>query len=77
MPRRTRGWGGPTGGSGSCHWSQDPQTLERALALAQQAVALDDSLPGAQTVLGFVYLWKKQYEQAIAEAERAIALDPN
>jgi tetratricopeptide (TPR) repeat protein len=28
-------------------------------------------------VLGQVYLWKKQHEQAIAEAERAIALDPN
>ena len=27
--------------------------------------------------LGSVYLWKKQYDQAIAEAERAIALDPN
>jgi adenylate cyclase len=24
-----------------------------------------------------VYLWQKQYEQAIAEMERAIALDPN
>ena len=58
-------------------WSQDPQTLERAFALAQQAVALDDSLPRAHVLLGYVYLWKKQYEQAIAEAERAIALDPN
>jgi tetratricopeptide (TPR) repeat protein len=28
--------------------------------------------------LGWVYLWKdRHYEQAIAEAERAIALDPN
>ena len=26
-------------------WSQDPQALEQALALAQKAVALDDSLP--------------------------------
>src|SRR5712692_3086314 len=26
---------------------------------------------------GSVYLWKKQYDQAIAEAERAIALDFN
>src|SRR5262249_13388002 len=26
-------------------WSTDPQTLERAFALAQQAVVLDDSLP--------------------------------
>ena len=28
-------------------WSQEPQTLEQALALAQQAVALDESLPDA------------------------------
>jgi tetratricopeptide (TPR) repeat protein len=27
--------------------------------------------------LGTVYLWQKQYDQAIAEGERAIALDPN
>ncbi len=51
--------------------------LERALALAQQAVALDDSLPYAHYLLSHVYLSKKQYEQAITEAEQAIALDPN
>ena len=55
----------------------DPQTLERALALAQQAVALDDSLPVAHSLLGNVYAQKQQYDQAIAEGERAIALDPN
>jgi len=27
--------------------------------------------------LGSVYLWQKQYEPALAEMERAIALDPN
>jgi adenylate cyclase len=27
--------------------------------------------------LGYVYLWQKQYEQALAEMERAVALDPN
>src|SRR5262249_36856162 len=32
------------------HWSTDPQTPERALALAQQAIALDDSLPVAHGV---------------------------
>src|SRR5262249_32859441 len=58
-------------------WSQDPQTLERALVPAQQAVALDDSLPLAHWALGQVSLWKKQHDQAIAEVERAIALDPN
>jgi tetratricopeptide (TPR) repeat protein len=58
-------------------WSQDPQILERAFALAQQAIALDDSLPVAHRILGGVYLWKKQHDLAAAEGERAIALDPN
>jgi adenylate cyclase len=58
-------------------WSQDAQALEQALALAQKAVALDDSLAQAHVTLGAVYLWKKQYDQAIAEEERAIALDAN
>ncbi len=58
-------------------WSTDPQTLERALALAQQALALDDSLPRAHSLLSSVYAQKQQYDQAIAEGERAIAFDPN
>jgi tetratricopeptide (TPR) repeat protein len=58
-------------------WSADPQTLERALALAQQALALDDSLPRAHGVLSFVYVLKQQYEEAIAESERATTLDPS
>src|SRR5262249_36545070 len=56
---------------------QNPQALERAFELAPRAVALDDSLSAAHVVLGDTYLLKKQYEQAIAELERAIALDPN
>ena len=58
-------------------WSADPQTLERALALTQQALALDDSLPGAHSSLSFVYGQQQQFDQAVAEGERAIALDPN
>jgi adenylate cyclase len=58
-------------------WSQDPQTLERAFVLAQQAVALDDSLPEAHEVLAYGYLYKRQHEQAIAAAKRAITLGPN
>jgi tetratricopeptide (TPR) repeat protein len=51
--------------------------LERALALAQQAVALDDSLSTAHSLLSLVYVRKQQYDQALAEGERAITLDPN
>jgi tetratricopeptide (TPR) repeat protein len=58
-------------------WSSDSQTLERALALVQQAVAIDDSLPDAHSLLGMIYTLKQQYDQAIAEGEQAIALDPN
>jgi adenylate cyclase len=58
-------------------WSVDPQTLERALALAHQALTLDDSLPAAHSLLSFVYAQQQQYEQALAESERVIALDPN
>jgi adenylate cyclase len=58
-------------------WSQNPQTLERAFVLAQKAVALDDSLPRAHEALSYAYLYKKQHEQAIAAAQRVIALAPN
>ena len=58
-------------------WNQDPQVLEQALALAQKARTLDDSLPTPHLLLGNIYLWKKQDEQAIAEAEWALTLDPN
>jgi adenylate cyclase len=58
-------------------WSEDPQTLEGALALAQQALALDGSLPEAHRLLGHVYLWEKQHDRATAEVEQAIALLPN
>jgi adenylate cyclase len=62
----------------SFQWSQDPQTVERAFALAQKAIVLDDFSPLAHEVMGNVYLWlNKQHEQAIAEGERAVALGPN
>jgi adenylate cyclase len=56
--------------------SPDPQTLEQAFA-AQKAIALNDSSLWVHPALGSVYLWKKQHDQALAEGERAIALDPN
>ncbi len=58
-------------------WSEDPQSLDRALQYAQRAIALDESLPLAHRTLGHVYLWKKQHGEAIAAVERAVALDPN
>jgi len=58
-------------------WSQDLQTLQRALELTQKAIVIDDAVPRAYLILGQVYLYLKQYDQAIASAQRAIALNPN
>ena len=58
-------------------WNEDPLSLERAFALAQRAAGLEDSLPVAHQTLAYVSLVRKQFDQAIVEAERAVALDPN
>jgi TolB-like protein/class 3 adenylate cyclase len=59
-------------------WEPGLLALEQAFALSQRAIALNDSLPSAHTLLGFCYLWKtRQYDQAIAHAERALSLDSN
>jgi TolB-like protein/class 3 adenylate cyclase len=58
-------------------WAPGTQALERAFEAAQKAVTLDDSLPEAHMILGIVYLWQKQHEQAIVEAGQAIARNPN
>ena len=58
-------------------WNQDPQLLEQAFKLSQKAISLNDSSSKAHSLLGKIYLWKKQYDQAIAELEKTIVLNPN
>ncbi|HEV8440477.1 MAG TPA: adenylate/guanylate cyclase domain-containing protein [Methylomirabilota bacterium] len=58
-------------------WSADPESLERARELAERAIALDDTLAEGHSLLGQIYLWKKEHDRAIAQAERAVALAPN
>jgi adenylate cyclase len=54
-----------------------PAVLDRALELAQTAVHLDARLPQARAQLGQLLPYKRQYDAAIAEFERALALNPN
>jgi adenylate cyclase len=54
-----------------------PAALNRALELAETAVHLDARLPMAHAQLGWVLLFKRQHDAAIAEFERAFALNPN
>jgi len=58
-------------------WSTDPESLERAQELAERAIKLDDTLVGAHCLLAQVYLWKKDHDSALAQAQRAVALAPN
>ncbi|MFH1241487.1 MAG: tetratricopeptide repeat protein, partial [Pseudomonadota bacterium] len=53
------------------------ESLKQAENLAQKALAVGGALAEAHALLGRIYLAKRQYEQAIAEGERAIAIDPN
>jgi TolB-like protein/class 3 adenylate cyclase/Flp pilus assembly protein TadD len=53
------------------------QTLGRAAELAHKASTLDDSLSLPHWILSLTSLWSREHEQAIAEGERAVALDPN
>lgn len=52
-------------------------SLKQAEELVQKALALNGALAEAHALLGRVYMAKRQYEQAIAEGERAIAINPN
>jgi adenylate cyclase len=58
-------------------WTTDRDVLERAQELVERAIALDDTLAAGHSLLGQIYLWKKDHDRAIAQAERAVALAPN
>jgi tetratricopeptide (TPR) repeat protein len=58
-------------------WDIDPQVVDRAFALAQQAVALDESSPLAHLGLGDAFIIRKQLDRAIIEGRRSIELGPS
>jgi adenylate cyclase len=59
-------------------WSADPErSLDLAREFADRAVSLDESEPQAHFALAVVHIWQRQLDQSIADARRAIALDPN
>jgi adenylate cyclase len=59
---------------GSAKSPQD--SIEKGIEMVQKAIALDDSYAGAHGLLGHLYMFKREYDKAIAEGERAIALAP-
>ena len=71
-------------GLGETYWldwfygySEDTDAPRRSAELAQRTIALDDSNSAAYALLGQVDLVYWHYDQAIADGERSIALEPN
>jgi adenylate cyclase len=52
------------------------ESLEKALELAQKVQSMDDSNPYVHGLLSIIYSLQKEHEKSIAEAERAVALNP-
>lgn len=57
-------------------WSDRPLD-GKSFEAAQRAVALDDDLPAAHSALAAAYLAQRDYERALAAAEKAVAVNPN
>ncbi len=53
------------------------QSLKLAEEMVQKAISLRGAYADARAFLGRIYLTKRQYDEAIAEGERAVALYPN
>ena len=59
-------------------WSENPSaSLDRALELAELAIRYDPFDARGHSELGFVCLYRKQHDAALAAYERAIELNPN
>ena len=51
--------------------------MKRCIELMQKSVALDDSSGEAHAGLGYWLVLARQYDNAVAEGERGMALEPN
>jgi len=52
------------------------ESIEKGIEMAQKALAMDDSIADAHALLSALYLAKREYDKAIAEGERGVALNP-
>jgi adenylate cyclase len=53
------------------------ESLRRAVELGKKAVTLDESNPFAHACLAFPYMFLKEFDKSISEAEKSISLAPN
>jgi adenylate cyclase len=59
-------------------WGKSPQeSIEKGIEMAQKALAIDGSNPFTVGLLGFFHTLKGETDEALAEGERGITLDPS
>ena len=52
------------------------ESAEKGIEMAQKALAMDDSMADAYGILALLHMLIREYDKAIAEAERGVALAP-
>jgi adenylate cyclase len=59
-------------------WSKSPiESFEHVEKNVEKALALNDSFDLAHSLSGWIYLFKRQHDEAVKAGERAIELNPN
>jgi adenylate cyclase len=59
-------------------WSQSPvQSMERASECAQKAMGLSDSCAKAYSLMGYINLLNRKFDEAIENGEKAVSINPN
>jgi len=56
--------------------NENPKVLDKALAMAKKGFAIEESFLGIPSLFIHIYLKRRQYEEALSEAERLIARYP-
>ena len=63
------------------YWVGSPNSPQestvKGIEMIQKALALDDTLAEAHALLSHFYIQKRDYDKAVAEGERAVALNPS
>jgi adenylate cyclase len=57
--------------------SSPRESLGEAIKLCNKAIALDESQDVPHAILGHIYAMMRQYDKAIEEGQRAVAINPN